>query len=368
MANVDYDQATGAQRKVLREALLGVFRRAKDLDVFLGDHDYEPLEHLVEDGTFSYQLFALIDFLQRRGKLASFVRAVQEEFPGAPALKELEERLSMAGAAVEQQRVAAALSAKGYGLERIVRDGGFADLNLWAARLVATGRMVCRISYPVSGGLLRGSGFLVHRDLVLTNYHVMETLLTEPDRVADVSVQFDYAETEEGISGGEKFRLHEDWHLASSPYSKADLVVNEGVPAANELDFALIRLAKSAGDAPSPAGKRGWISLPGASGAGASPAAEGEVLYVLQHPAGRPLKLSVGVVVAAVTPLRLRYDADTEAGSSGGLVLNQQLQPIALHHAGDPAAALRATYNQGIPLPLIRAALETQASVTPFWS
>jgi V8-like Glu-specific endopeptidase len=76
----------------------------------------------------------------------------------------------------------------------------------------------------------------------------------------------------------------------------------------------------------------------------------------------------VGVVVAAVTPLRLRYDADTEAGSSGGLVLNQQLQPIALHHAGDPAAALRATYNQGIPLPLIRAALETQASVTPFWS
>jgi hypothetical protein len=282
-------------------------------------------------------------------------------------MRELDERLAMAGAAVEQQRVATDLKAQGFGLERIVRDGGFADLNLWAAQLVAAGRRVCRISYPVSAGVLRGSGFLVAGDLLLTNYHVMELLLAAPERVPDVRVQFDYAEGEDGVAGGEKFRLHDDWHVSSSPYSAADLVLDGGLPAATELDFALVRLAKAAGelgDPTAPAGKRGWISLPAPA---TTAAVEGEIAYVLQHPEGKPLKLSVGVVKNAVTPLRLRYDADTESGSSGGLVLNQQLQPIALHHAGDPAAAMRATYNQGIPLSAIRAALEANAAVPRFW-
>lgn len=361
MAGIDYNQLTGPQRKVLREALLDVFRRARDLDQFLQDYDYDPLEHLVEDGPFAHQVFELIGVFRSRGKLSAFVPQVRGEYPDAPAMLELDQRLAMAGAAVEQQRVAADLKAQGFGLERIVRDGGFADLNLWAAQLVATGRRVCRISYPVPGGVLRGSGFLVAADLLLTNYHVVEPLLLTPERVADVSVQFDYAETEDGVAGGERFRLHDDWHVASSKYSAADLVENGGLPAPGELDFALVRLAKRAGemaDPTAPGGKRGWVALPEPLLPGAPAAAEGEIVYVLQHPEGKPLKLSMGVTKAAVTPLRVRYDADTESGSSGGLVLNQQLQPIALHHAGDPAAAMRATYNQGIPLGTIRAALE----------
>jgi hypothetical protein len=361
MAGIDYNQLTGPQRKVLREALLDVFRRARDLDQFLQDYDYDPLEHLVEDGPFSHQMFELIGVFRSRGKLSAFVPQVRAEYPDAPAMRELDERLAMAGAAVEQQRVAAGLKAQGFGLERIVRDGGFADLNLWAAQLVAAGRRVCRISYPVRAGVLRGSGFLVAGDLLLTNFHVIEALLATPETVPDVRMQFDYAEGEDGVAGGEKFRLHDNWHIASSRYSAADLVLDGGLPTANELDFALVRLAKAAGelgDPSAPASKRGWISLPG-------PLANG--VYVLQHPEGKPLKLSVGVVKPAVTSLRLRYDADTESGSSGGLVLNQQLQPIALHHAGDPAAAVRATYNQGIPLSAIRAALEANPAVPRFW-
>ena len=370
MAGIDYNQLTGPQRKVLREALLGVFRRARDLDQFLQDYDYDPLDHLVEDGPFSHQMFELIGVFRSRGKLSVFVPQVRAEYPDAPAMRELDERLAMAGAAVEQQRVAADLKAQGFGLERIVRDGGFADLNLWAAQLVAAGRRVCRISYAVSAGVLRGSGFLVAGDLLLTNYHVMEPLLATPERVPGVRVQFGYAEGEDGVAGGEKFRLHDDWHVASSRYSAADLVLDGGLPAASELDFALVRLAKAAGelaDPTAPAGKRGWVNLPGSVAPAVPAAAPGEIVYVLQHPEGKPLKLSVGVVKDAVTPLRLRYDADTESGSSGGLVLNQQLQPIALHHAGDPATAMRAAYNQGIPLSAIRAALEANAAVPRFW-
>lgn len=370
MAVIDYNQLTGPQRKVLREALLEVFRRARDLDQFLQDYGYDPLEHLVEDGPFSHQMFELIGDFRSRGKLSVFVPQVQSEYPDAPAMRELDERLAMAGAAFEQQRVAAGLKAQGFGLERIVRDGGFADLNLWAAQLVAAGRRVCRISYPVSAGVLRGSGFLVAGDLLLTNYHVIEALLAAPETVPDVRLQFDYAEGEDGVAGGEKFRLHDDWHVASSRYSAADLAPDSGLPTANELDFALVRLAKAAGELGDPAApgkKRGWIPLPGTSEPGAAAAAEGDIVYVLQHPEGKPLKLSVGVVKTPVTALRLRYDADTEAGSSGGLVLNQQLQPIALHHAGDPAAAMRATYNQGIPLSAIRTALEANQAVPRFW-
>jgi hypothetical protein len=37
MDGVDFTRLTGPQRKMLREALMGVFRRSRDLDMFLDD-------------------------------------------------------------------------------------------------------------------------------------------------------------------------------------------------------------------------------------------------------------------------------------------------------------------------------------------
>ena len=185
----------------------------------------------------------------------------------------------------------------------------------------------------------------------------------ERRRLERVRLHFGYAETEEGLATGEKLPLAPDWIVAQSPYSAADLAPDVGLPAETELDFALLRIDSTSVPALL-AASRGWVDL------GSLPPLpqQGAFVFVLQHPKGMPLQHSMGVIQQQATPLRLRYDADTEPGSSGGLVLDQELRPVALHHAGDPDSKIKARYNQGIPLHLIHAALAGRAEIAQHWS
>ena len=337
MPIIDFHKLSGFQRKILRESLLRVFHR-KSLDLFLVDNDFGELEDLVEQAVFTHQVFSLIGEFTRLGRLNKFMAAVTGQHAESPGVIDLEQKLAFAGKEAEEQRVV-----KAKGLERMVRDAGFDDLNLWADRLVSMGRRVCRISYAVPAGLMRGTGFLVCPDLVLTNYHVVECLLKGTADPDSVRLQFGYAETAGGLDAGQKYGLAGDWMVANSPYGKADLAPDAGLPGEGELDFALIRLDAPAGDAVLPSGKRGWIDL---STLG-DKSGDGAIVYVLQHVEGKPLKQSTGVVRPGVTPLRLRYDADTEHGSSGGLVLDSPLTPLALHHAGDSDSKVKARAGSG---------------------
>jgi V8-like Glu-specific endopeptidase len=150
-------------------------------------------------------------------------------------------------------------------------------------------------------------------------------------------------------------KLGADWHVASAPYSAAD-TQEDGQPTAGELDFALLRLAAPAGD------KLGWFKL-----RDTAPNAADTIVFVLQHPEGKPLKQSIGILHQSKTPMRLRYDADTEPGSSGAAVLDQRLELVALHHAGDPNYKTQARYNQGVPVALIREHLAADVKVPKFW-
>ncbi len=339
----DFNRLNGPQRKILRETLKGVFVRARNLDVFLADNNHDDLESIAGAGAFPHQIFELIREFGATGKLNPFMAAVLRNYAESPAIVDLPARLS--------------LTANDKGLEKMVRDAGFSDVNLWADRLVRTGRSMCRIAIPIPGGSGQqvGTGFLVAPDLVLTNYHVVEPVLKGGGSLGGVRLNFGYAETSEGLSPGEQFGLAAV--VAWSPYSSADLAPNAGVPTGSELDFALLRLDHAAAG-------RAWLSLSG----GTPPPTPGAIVHVLQHPRGRPLKLSSGIVQQPVTPLRMRYDADTEGGSSGAIVVDQNLDPVALHHAGDPdSAKIRAEFNQGVPLSLILASLEGNPTVEPFW-
>ena len=114
-----------------------------------------------------------------------------------------------------------------------------------------------------------------------------------------------------------------------------------------------MRLDRPAGAEEVAGEPRGWFDL----AAAAPPDRQDGIVFVLQHPQGEPLKQSIGVLQPSESPVRMRYDADTKPGSSGALVLDQQLEPVALHHAGDPSSRIRAHFNQGIPLTRIRTAL-----------
>ena len=70
--------------------------------------------------------------------------------------------------------------------------------------------------------------------------------------------------------------------------------------------------------------------------------------------------------VGEPTDVRIRYDTDTQEGSSGSGVFNNKLELVALHHARDPYSNWKIPYNQGIPIGKIVGQLK-QKAVPQFW-
>jgi V8-like Glu-specific endopeptidase len=65
------------------------------------------------------------------------------------------------------------------------------------------------------------------------------------------------------------------------------------------------------------------------------PAAKDDRVYIIGHPNGGPLSISMqdNRVIEVKDP-KIQYRAPTEPGSSGSPVFNQKWQLVALHHAG----------------------------------
>jgi hypothetical protein len=201
----------------------------------------------------------------------------------------------------------------------------------------------------------------------MTNYHVVQSVIAKKHGYtpADVLLRFDYKRLKDGteINKGAEYRLvtsGDDWLVDYSPYSQVDLEVDPkpGDPAADELDYALLRIDGAPGDEaigtnPEPgAPPRGWIEIPDE----AHDFQLNTPLFIVQHPKGEPLKLALGT--KAVLGLygqdrRVRYDTNTEPGSSGSPVFDQNWNLVALHHSGDPEADLPPQYNEGIPIHVI---------------
>lgn len=150
-------------------------------------------------------------------------------------------------------------------------------------------------------------------------------------------------------------RLASQWLVAKRPYSKTD-IGEPGEAGVQELDYALLRLAKPIGKAPGMrAEERGWFSL----------APERALLAVRDFrrrsatPGRRDTLGSMGNVLAfnsAAT--RVKYDAITDNGFSGSPCFTTDLDVFGLHHATDPAK--RPTFNRAVPLDLIVDDLKAQ--------
>lgn len=347
---VDLNNLTGPQRKIVRAAFLDAFDQGR-LPIFLQDELNKKLAVLVNaNASFEKVVFDLINVSQQQGWTERMVKAA-EAFSANSRIATLRQTLETSAVidldAVDSQVKNRAPAAGG--LERVTRQGGFADWGLWVARMTEIGRQICRIDYPVDLKIGGGTGFLVAPDLVLTNYHVIEKHQTGARDPAGITCRFDFAAG--GVNPPVPVKLAQNWLVDRSPYSPHDPGDTGGLPSAQDLDYALLRLERPLGEEMIGGAKRGWLPL---SDATPLPA-PGDVVFIAQHPQLEPLKLSVGTIIKANdNATRVRYDASTEKGSSGSPCLDARLNVVALHHGGDPDYShLLAEFNQGIPITLI---------------
>ncbi|WUR15642.1 endonuclease [[Empedobacter] haloabium] len=201
------------------------------------------------------------------------------------------------------------------GLERIQGNPDFLDMNFVELAL-AVARFVGRINIRSKLGrsIGYGTGFMVSPTLLLTNHHVLESA----DVAAASEVEFDYQNDRAGrqlpIVG---FKLEPQRFFMTNA----------------ALDFTLVAVAAQSARGIA-LNRYGWSRLIGTEGK----VLLGEPLNIIQHPRGeaKQLVLRSNELVDLFDDFA-HYVTDTEPGSSGSPVYNDQWEVVALHHAGVPS-------------------------------
>ena len=157
-----------------------------------------------------------------------------------------------------------------------------------------------------------GTGFLVSRDVLVTNAHV----IGNENEAANHIVQFNYSAPGSGANITPiEFRFQPQRLFLHSP------------PAG--LDYALIAV-EPVNAAGAELAAFGWNVL----SPGADDVDVGERVNIVHHPGGSPKRVSLRQnFIASSTDDFLHYMTDTEPGSSGSPVFDDDWQVVALHHA-----------------------------------
>ena len=207
---------------------------------------------------------------------------------------------------------------------------------------VATSRATCLIrtsgvDFLGRSGSWSGTGFLLSPNLLLTNHHV----LNSPEVAAAGTCVFDYQIGRDGQPmPTHAFRLRPDRLFLTSP-------------ARGGMDFTFVWVDGE------PGRQFGAVRVDRKAFA----IAEGEFANVISHPGGglKTVALQENEVIWQ-DALVLHYTSDTEPGSSGASVCNNNWQLVALHHASRASAAsANQVLNEGIKLSAIANYLEQRA-------
>lgn len=212
-------------------------------------------------------------------------------------------------------------------LERLIDTAmGFHNPLDWRRRMYQSELATCLIAFTGYTPAAQGTGFLVGPDLLITNYHVMEDVLRYAVSPRDVRFYFDYKEGQ--IDQPIEYTLAPDYCIDWS--------------VTNELDYVLIRLSGAAGEDFVDDIRRGWLRPVRHT------FQSGEPLFILQHPAGGPLKFAFDRVKWSEST-RLAYWTNTGNGSSGSPCFTLTWDLVALHQGVVPAEIDPERPNRGIP-------------------
>jgi hypothetical protein len=362
----------GVSMKEIRDAIVDTYDEdelSESLQFLLD----VKLSHVTKPATYPNKVFQLVDWADRQGRDVELVQALAKDRPQKPLMQQVYKKYGMAVPVGVQEAGGAkvATDAADVGLEKIVRPHlDMPDFGLWRGAMTRVEGQVCRITL---NGQAQGTGFLVGPDAVLTNYHVMEPVIRKEVGPAGVECQFDYKLLKDNTAPYTPVKLANEWLIDHSLYSANEKSGRPDQPppaTADELDYALVRLAMAVGSQPwakSPdesgnAPIRGWVRVPD------QPPVVGDKMAIIiaQHPDGAPMKLALDTDAVDrekgfwlnAPHTRLRYATNTEGGSSGSPCFDFNWHLIALHHYGDPKYSggdrRRGDWNQGVPVGLIR--------------
>jgi hypothetical protein len=170
----------------------------------------------------------------------------------------------------------------------------------WVGRALELAAAVCRVNTPAGPG----SGFLIATDLLLTNHHVLPDAAVAAATVAEFNYQIAWSGEPEPVR---RFTCDASFFHNNKA-----------------LDYAIVRVNGAPGDI------FGFVNL-----AKRAEPAVNDFVSVIQHPQGGPKKIAfTDNKVSAVFGDLVQYSTDTEPGSSGSPVFNQDWEIVGLHHRG----------------------------------
>ncbi len=208
-------------------------------------------------------------------------------------------------------------------LERVLGISDLCSINFLTRGFeAATSVARVRVREPSGAAEWFGTGFMVAPGLLMTNHHV----IPNAESAALAIAEFDYQHDVHGVE-----MSRHAYNLMPSSLFFTD----------SSLDFTIVEIAPRSFNG-MPLSEYGYLPLIPNSGKALDP----EKVSIIQHPGGQPKQIAIRdsrIIVLSDEDLKfvdsvrfIHYSTDTEPGSSGAPVLNDQWQVVALHHRAVP--------------------------------
>jgi len=213
----------------------------------------------------------------------------------------------------------------------------------------------------------RGTGVLVAPDLVLTAYHTLKTHIANGNiltpQPGPLYAFFDHYDGPPIVDPSDKeiralrVSFHKDWLVCccedmemDGQFLKPDVEQTQMLK--NRLDFALVRLAEPVGrhTRRSSGGlRRSWLNLTNST----SVLRKDDRIIIPQHPHGYPQRIDFGRYSDIdsgydTSNTRIRYNTETDKGTSGAPCFNQEFKFVGLHNAAFEPQGINIRKNQAI--------------------
>lgn len=312
-------ELSSTQIEELTEALIVAFHRKPDMSQMVRFSLNENLDALAGvSGTNLRDIaFDLVQWAEAHAKIEELLTGARKRNPGNSKLK-----------SISQELLATALDVDTDQLEAIVHQSvNFVDIEHWLEQIRSCSLALCRIEFPANTA--QGSGFLLGPDVIISNYHVIASIVDHPSFKDDLTLRFDYKTDK----NGKKQQAGIEHHLAGA---KNGIITSSP---AHKLDYVLLQI-----NHPKDSQKDRLSLKPQAH-----KFAHGEPLCIIQHPHGNPQKIALGSLSQMPTAQdRIHYTINTLSGSSGSPCINSDGIVVALHRGGNDADS-----NTGIPFSAI---------------